>query len=422
MAGMIIASAIFCVSYLFIVWNRFSVSIITMLGAFLTVAFGILTQEEAVRAVDFNTIGLLCGMMMIVHMLRLTGIFEYAAIKAIKLSSGRPAPLLLSLCTVTAALSALLDNVTTVLIVVPITFAVTDALRIKVTPFLIGEIVFANLGGTATLIGDPPNILIGARAGLTFTDFLWNDAPIVLLLCVVVAVLLLVLYRKELVSHARSAEILQRFDESRAITDRRLLTRALAVFGFVLLGFLTHALHHVDLAAVALGGAFLLLLITGYRPEQVLREVEWATLFFFIGLFVLVGGLQKTGVITLVSRGILVATEGSPKLLALSLVGVSALSASLLSAVPYTATMIPVIELLGAGGAVDIAPLWWALSLGACLGANGTIVGSAANMVVVNSAAKNKVEIGFGDYARVGMPIVAVTASLATLYVYLRYL
>ena len=419
---MFIAVTIFCVCYLFVVWNRFPVAIITMLGAFLVVGMGILTQEEAVRAIDFNTIGLLCGMMMIVHVLRRTGFFEYAAIKAIKLSAGSPPRIFLALSAVTALLSALLDNVTTVLIVVPITFAVADSLRLSVRPFLFAEIIFANLGGTATLIGDPPNILIGARARLSFTDFLWNDAPIVILLSFLVAGALLTFYRKELAPHAASEEILEQYDEARAITDRRLLLRALAVFALVLLGFVTHALHRIDLAAISLGGAFLLLLVTGSEPDAVLREVEWSTLFFFVGLFVLIGALVKTGAIGSIADSILQYTDGRPRFLALSLVGVSAAAASFLSAVPYTATMIPVIETLGRNGAVDLTPLWWALSLGACLGANGTIIGSAANLVVVSFAAKNGTRIGFGEYARVGIPVVLGTASLATLYIYLRYL
>ncbi len=421
---MTLAIIIFLATLIFLVMERVSGSIVAMLGAFAVVFFGILDQCQAISFIDFNTIGLLCGMMIVVVVLRKTGIFEYLAIKAIKQAKGEPWKLLVSLALTTAVLSAFLDNVTTVLIIAPITFAIADALKVNPVPYLIAEIFFSNLGGTATLIGDPPNIMIGTGAGLGFMEFIYNDLPAVFLISFFVLFALKKIYYKQLICTINSDKIIDAFDESKAIQGRRrFLAKSLLIFTLIIFGFMTHSIHKLDLAAIALGGAFMMMFFTGADPEEMFKEVEWSSLFFFMGLFIVVGGLDYTGFIAKFANGLINLTGGSFRAITMTVLWFSGLSTTIVNSIPFTATMISVVKSIArVSNLSDIKPIWWALSLGACLGGNGTLVSAAANIVVAGIAKRSNYPISFWEYFKVGFPLMVGTIILATIYIYLRYL
>lgn len=414
----ILAILIFVVAYAFIISEKLPGAIVVILSAVIMVMFGILTQERAIDFIDFNTIGLLCGMMMIVAVLKKTGVFEYLAIRAIKVVGGNPWRILVVLSVLTAVMSAIVDNVTTALIIAPVTFAIADSLKIGPMPFLISEILFANIGGTATLIGDPPNILIANSADIGFMAFVYHNLPVVVIISLFVLLCLKWIYRRELALEEPLAEVLAGFDESRAIADRGFLFRSLGIFGLVLLGFITHELTHIGLATVALGGGFALLLITPASLEEVLQEIEWSTLFFFIGLFILVGGLEVTGVIGRIAGLLVNLTEETIPMMVIIL-WTSAIASPIVDNIPFTTTMISIIKSVGAQTSVQSMPLWWALSLGACLGGSGTLVGASANIILASWAKKNNCPIRFFDYLKIGFPIMLGTILIATLYLLL---
>lgn len=418
---LVLALTMVIIVFTFITTEKLPNAVAAMTGAFILIAFHVVTQEEAVRYIDFDTIGLLCGMMITVAVMRKTGIFEYVAIKGIKLTRGNPWKMLVVLSLVTAVLSAFLDNVTTVLIIVPLTFAVAETIRISPMPMLISEIIFSNIGGAATLIGDPPNIMIGGATHLGFMDFIYNNLPVVLIVSVVTLILLrLIYYRKFNAVHVDPARI-DAFDERRTIHDRRLLIIALSVFFLIIIAFVTHHLHGISLASVALGGGFTMMLLTREDPDEILREVEWATLFFFLGLFVLVGGLEETGVIGLLADKMVVVSDGDPAKATQLVLWVSAASTTVINSIPYTATMISVIENMTTTIQGDIDPVWWALSLGACFGGNGTLVGAAANVIVAGFTRRTKTPLQFMEYARVGIPLMIVSIIIVSAYLYIRY-
>ncbi|MDY6849677.1 MAG: ArsB/NhaD family transporter [Thermodesulfobacteriota bacterium] len=421
MVIMLLAVVVFVVAYILIISEKFPPSVIAILGGVIMIVFPIMTQENAIRYIDFNTIGLLCGMMIIVAVMRRTGVFEYLAIRTIKAVGAIPWRILVALSILTAGMSAMLDNVTTVLIIVPVTFAITDALRLRPTPFLIAEILFANIGGTATLIGDPPNILIGNSAQIGFLDFIFHNTPVVAACGLFVLLVLRLLYGRELGQRRDAEDILAGFDETKVLGDRRFLSKSLGVFVLVLVGFATHEITHVGLATISLGGGFVLLLITGVRIEDILKEVEWATLFFFIGLFILVGGLEVTGVISLLSRQLLEVVEGEAAM-TMAVLWISAIASPIVDNVPFTASMIPIVKTVGEISGIALEPLWWALSLGACLGGNGTIVGASANIVVASYARRNDCPLGFVAFLKVGLPIMLGTVVIAAFYLYLVHL
>lgn len=414
----ILAVLIFVVAYAFIISEKLPGAIVVILSAVIMILFGILTQERAIDFIDFNTIGLLCGMMMIVVVLKKTGVFEYLAIRAIKAVGGNPWRILVVLSVLTAVMSALVDNVTTALIVAPVTFAIADSLKIDPMSFLISEILFANIGGTVTLIGDPPNILIGNSAQIGFMAFVYHNLPVVVIISLFVLLCLKWIYRRELAIKGPLAEILSGFDESRTIADRGFLVRSLTIFGLVLLGFTTHELTHIGLATVALGGGFALLLITPVSLEEVFQEIEWPTLFFFIGLFILVGGLEVTGVIARIA-GLLVNLTDETIPMMVVILWTSAIASPIVDNIPFTATMISIIKSVSAQTSVHPMPLWWALSLGACLGGNGTLVGASANIILASWARKNNCPIRFFDFLKIGFPIMLGTILIATLYLLL---
>jgi Na+/H+ antiporter NhaD/arsenite permease-like protein len=417
----IVALVVFILTFTLITTEKLPNAIAAMVGAFIVITFHILTQDEAIKYVDFDTIGLLCGMMIIVAIMRRSGLFEYIAIKGIKITEGNPWRLLVVLSTVTAVLSAFLDNVTTVLIIVPLTLAVSDTIKINPLPLLISEIIFSNLGGTATLIGDPPNIMIGGATHLGFMDFILNNLPVVIVVSIVTFYLLRLTYYKKLISVGVDKEKINAFDEKRAIKDKRFFIKNLVIFSLVILSFITHQIHGINIASLALGGSFILMMITRQEPLEILKEVEWPTLFFFMGLFVIVGGLEETGIIGHIADVLTQFTKGRGSVATQLVLWMSALSTSFINSIPYTATMISVVENMGVtlGGNVD--PLWWGLSLGACFGGNGTIIGAAANIVVAGFTQKTSYPLKFIEYLKVGIPIMLVSVLLASVYLHLRY-
>ena len=432
-----LAGGIFLITYALIVTERVHRTLAALLGGVAVIVFGILPQDDAFRAADWNVIFLLAGMMVIANVLRETGLFQWIAIQAVRLGHGQPFRILAILSVITAVSSAFLDNVTIVVLVAPVTLFVASSLRVNPLPFLMAEILASNIGGTATLIGDPPNILIGSAANIDFLTFAENMVPISVVVLIVFVGLAWFLLRNELRGDVASrsgqgagtaapqtrAEALAgiaALDVTALITDRPLLVRGLVVMGCVVLGFLLQGILHLEPATVALSGATTLLIWTRKDPHPVFREVEWTTLGFFIGLFILVEAIVHVGIIDSVARGVLSLTGGNVRLTALSLLWLSALASGIVDNIPYTAALIPVVQSLG--HSMPIEPLWWSLAMGACLGGNGTLVGASANVVVASLAERSGHPISFGRFLAYGLPVTAMSLVLATLYLWVRYL
>ncbi len=422
----VLAASIFVLMYAVIVSEKIHRTVAAMLGAVSMVLLGILSQETALHHVDFNTLGLLVGMMLLVGVTSHTGLFDYVAIMAAKKANAEPKKILLYLAMITAVFSAFLDNVTTVLLMVPVTFSITQKLHLKPIPFLLAQIIASNIGGTATLIGDPPNIMIGSAVKeLTFMAFIQNLAPIAIIDMMVVLFIIEVLYRKSLQTKPELQAELMQMDASAALKDRKLLSKALFVLALTITGFFTHQLFHVESSMVALAGAFLLLLLAGgshHLVESAMKSVEWATIFFFIGLFIAVGGLIEVGIIGQMAEKAVEITGGDVTQTSLLVLWLSAIVSSVLDNIPFVATMIPLIQNMGTMGVSNLEPIWWSLALGACLGGNGTLVGASANLIVAGLAAERGVHITFINYLKVGFPIMILTIVLSTIYVYVRYL
>ncbi|MBF8189053.1 ArsB/NhaD family transporter [Nonomuraea sp. K274] len=372
--------------------------------------------------IDWNVIFLLLGMMIIVGVLKQTGVFEYLAIWAAKRARGRPFRLMVLLVLITAVASALLDNVTTVLLIAPVTFLVCERLALKVAPFLIAEALSSNIGGAATLVGDPPNIIIASRGGLSFNDFLIHMAPMIIVLMAVFLLLCWLMFGRTFrYDPERAAEIMA-LDEREAIADRRLLWQSLAVLALVMAAFVLHPVLHYEPSVVALLGAGVLVAATKVTTEQAIAEVEWPTLVFFAGLFVMVGGLVETGVIGRLSELAVEATAGRPELTTMGLLGASAVLSAIVDNIPYVATMSPIVDQLVQAGDNAGQVLWWALAFGADLGGNATAVGAAANVVVLGIAARNGTPISFWQFTKYGLIVTVVTVTLVAPYLWLRYL
>jgi Na+/H+ antiporter NhaD/arsenite permease-like protein len=392
---------------------------IALAGAVLIVVTQTIEQEQAIEAIDFNTIGLLAGMMLIVRLTETTGVYTYLAIRAGQLARGRPLAVVIALAGATALLSAFLDNLTTVLLMVPITFLLADTLDIDPLPLVMIEIITSNIGGTATLIGDPPNILIAGATGLTFVEFVVNLAPIALVAFVVVTGMLYLWFRPRLQIAPEARERVLELDARKSIEDPDELKRALPVLIGTILIFFVHKPLHLEPATVALLGATVLLLVSTQSVEAALSGIEWSTLFFFIGLFVMVGALEETGAIDEVATGIADVTGGNRTAELLGIAWVSAAGSAIVDNIPFTAAMIPVVEQLG-GGEDD--SYWWALALGACFGGNATIVAAAANVAAAGMAARAGRPIGFIQFMKIGVPATFVSMLIATAYIALRYL
>ncbi|WP_088228002.1 ArsB/NhaD family transporter [Desulfosporosinus sp. FKB] len=419
-----IATGIFLLSYLFIIMEKFPRSVIAVSGAALMIILGIVNQEKAVEHVDWNTLGLLIGMMLIVDLTRRSGIFSFLAIWVSKKVKGNPILLLISLSLLTGILSAFLDNVTTVLLTVPVTLSIADELKVDPIPFLFCQILMSNIGGTATLIGDPPNIMIAGQTGLSFMDFILNLAPVILIIIVATLSLFYFVYRQKLITEESLKSKLMLQNEWDEIKDFALLKKCLVVLALVISAFSLHSLLHLETATIALSGAMLLMLWTREEPEDIFLAVEWPTLFFFAGLFVLVGGLVETGVLDRLAQWSISLTGGQPLLTALLILFISAILSSFLDNIPYVATMIPLIQklaLLSHLTPAQTQPLWWALALGACLGGNGTLVGASANLIVAGIAEKNGLKIRYIQFLKVGFPMMLITIFISAGYLILRY-
>ena len=422
----VFAGIVFVLMYAVIVSEKIHRTVAAMIGAILLMLAGILSQETALHHVDFNTLGLLVGMMILVSVTSQTGLFDYVAVKAAKTAKAEPRRLLIYLGLITAIFSAFLDNVTTVLLMVPVTFSITLKLKVKVVPFLLTQIIASNVGGTATLIGDPPNIMIGmAVKELDFVAFLVNLAPIALLNLILVLFVMDVLYRKSLKTQPELQAKIMAMDERKSLTNMSLLYRCLFVLVLVILGFFTHSITHIESSLIALTGGFFILLLAGGSSkvvETALRKVEWPTIFFFIGLFIAVGGLIETGLINDMATKAVALTAGDVTMTSLLVLWLSALVSSVLDNIPFVATMIPLIENMGQMGVTNLEPAWLSLALGACLGGNGTLVGASANLIVAAMAAERGVKITFMSYLKVGFGVMLMTIIVSTIYIYLRYL
>lgn len=419
-----IAIIVFLIVYALILSEKVHRAIAALLGGMVLILLGVLAQEQAIEHIDWNTLGLLVGMMIVVGITRRTGVFEYLGLRAVRVAKGEPILILIALSTVTAILSALLDNVTTVLLIVPIIFSVTDKLDLDPMPFLISIIFSSNVGGTATLIGDPPNIMIGSQTHLGFMDFAVNLVPVVVVIHILTMAIFYFLYRRKLqVSDVLKAEIIQ-VDPILAIKDYSLLKKSLSVLLLILIGFFSHQALHLESATIALSGAVLLMFITKEEPEDILLAVEWPTIFFFIGLFIVVGGLIETGLIDSMAQWAFTETEGNFTLTGMLILWFSAIASAFVDNIPFAATMIPLIHQIGTLGGIsptELEPLWWSLSLGACLGGNGTLIGASANVIVAGLAEKNGVHIGFITFMKTAFPLMLLSIFIAMLYLLIFY-
>ena len=428
-----VATVLFVMTYLVIMSDRLNRAIVALLGAGLLILTGVLEQKEAVAAVDFNTLGLLLGMMLIVNITRRSGLFQFVAIWSAKKVEAKPWGILLMMSIVTAVFSAFLDNVTTVLLTVPVTLLITDELKVKPYPYLFAQIFASNIGGTATLIGDPPNIMIGSAAGLTFNDFGYHLTPVILVVFVATIVPLYFLWGRHLVATDENRRHVMNFNEAETITDPRLLKQSLTVIALVIAGFMLQRQIQVEPATIAIFGAAVLLLLDNLgKPGEeqsknvhgALSEAEWITLMFFLGLFVLVYGIQKAGLIDMMAKALIEATSGDFNTTTLAILWASAVLSAFIDNIPFVATMIPLIKAMGPtfGGEGALLPLWWALSLGACLGGNGTLIGASANLVVAGLSERAGTTFRFVEYMKVAFPLMLMSIVICHVYIVARYL
>lgn len=428
-----VAATLFVATYVVIVTERINRAIVALIGAGLMIVAGVLNQEAAIRGIDFNTLGLLTGMMVVVAVSRRSGVFQFVAVWSAKKVQARPWGILVMLSLVTALFSALLDNVTTVLLIAPVTLLITEELKVTPYPFLFSTIFASNIGGTATLIGDPPNIMIGSAVGLSFNDFLLNLAPITPVILVVTLGVIYLVWGRGMRASDEARQRVMSFQEREAITDVPLLKKSLIVITLVVFGFvLAHPLG-LEPASVAMGGAALLLLLTsiGNQPEQQsshvhksFGEVEWVTIFFFVGLFVLVHGIEHVGLLNILADKVLGLTGGEMTATAMMVMWVSAVFSAIVDNIPFVATMIPMIKAMAPtfGGAENLAPLWWSLALGACLGGNGSLVGASANLIVAGFAERAGHRIHFLGFMMLAFPLMLLSILIASIYLYFRYL
>ena len=426
-----VSSAILIIAYIFIATEKIPKVTVALVGASLTLLLGLLGQNAKIDGVlnpyyfinyvDFNVIFLLVSMMIIVSIATRSGMFNWVANEMLIRTKGHPKTSLCCLALFTAIASAFLDNVTTVILVMPVTFAIAKELEISPIPFLITEILASNIGGTATLIGDPPNIIIGSSAGLSFMDFLNELTGIVLVILLVVIIVMVLWFKKQLKTTPDKMERISKMDNSQTIKDKGLMIRSLLVLFLVISGFVTHDITHIQTCVCAMAGASILLLFE--KPSDILTDVEWSTIFFFIGLFVIIGGFEKAGGIELMAKWLIDITHGSQSIASMVILWASGILSGIIDNIPYTATMTPMIhEIALAKGAAFAAPMWWCLSLGACLGGNMTIIGAAANVIVSETSAANGHKIKFMEYLKYGIVVTIISLSLSSVYIWLRFL
>jgi len=428
-----VSALLFVATYAVIISERVNRAIVALLGASLMIVSGVLTQEAAVRGIDFNTLGLLTGMMVIVAITRKCGVFQYVAIWSAKRVQARPWGILVMLSLVTATFSALLDNVTTVLLVAPVTLLITEELELKPYPFLVAEIFASNIGGTATLIGDPPNIMIGSAVQLSFNDFLIHLTPIIPPILLVTLGVFYLLWGRRMQAGEEARRRVMNFDEREAITDPELLRQSLLVLTLVIVAFVFAHPLNLQPATIAMFGAAALLLLHNFplKPDKQSEnvhasfgEVEWVTIFFFVGLFIVVAGIEHTGLLEKLAHWVVEATEGDLATLAMAVIWISALASAVVDNIPFVATMIPLIKSMAPtfGGPENLLPLWWSLALGACLGGNGSLIGASANLIVAGFAERAGQRIHFLAFMALAFPLMLLSVAVSSLYVWLRYL
>jgi len=419
---MIKAILIFIISYILIASEKFEKSLIALLGASLMLLFKILPQHTAFKHIDFNVIFLLISMMIMVKIIEKTGIFQYLSIKFAKIVNADPIKIMIILFFMTAIFSAFLDNITTVLLIAPVSILIANELRISPIPFLLVQIFASNIGGTATLIGDPPNVMIGSAANLSFMDFVTNLAPLILIQMVLFALIFFIFLKNKIkVTNENRARIMD-FDEEKLLKDKNLLIKSAIIFTLVVIGFAIHGFVDLEAATIALSGSIILTLISKTQFEEVLQQVEWISIFFFIGLFIMVGGLVETGFIKMVSSRVLEFTDGNIKLASQVILWFSGIFSGIVDNIPFVATMIPLIQNLGDKlGHNAILPVWWALSLGSCLGGNGTLIGASANIIIANFAKKSGYRISFLKFLKYSIPVTILSLALSYIYILIRY-
>ncbi|MCB1919330.1 MAG: ArsB/NhaD family transporter [Candidatus Competibacteraceae bacterium] len=427
------AAILFAITYVVVMTEKINRAIVSLAAAGMMIVLGILNQESAIRGIDFNTIGLLIGMMVIVAITRQSGVFQFMAIWSAKKVNANPWGILVMIALVTAVTSALLDNVTTVLLVAPVTLLITEELKVKPYPYLFAMIFSSNIGGTATLIGDPPNIMIGSATGLTFNDFAYNLAPAIVVIMAVTLIPIYVLWGRHLQAAPEDRQRVMQFNEREAITDPCLLKQCLLIIGLVIAGFIFARFLGLEAATVAMTGAAWLLLLNNWgrnaehQSEKVthaFNEVEWITIFFFVGLFIVVHGVDSTGLLKLLADKMLALTGGDLTATSMVILWSSAILSAIIDNIPFVATMIPMIKAMAPtfGGPEGLMPLWWSLSLGACLGGNGTLIGASANLVVAGFAERAGQPIRFIQYTLLAFPVMLLSIAISTVYLYWRYL
>lgn len=432
MNPMWVATCLLLVTYALIMTEKVNRAIIALLGAGAMVIIGVMDQHEALRGVDWNTLGLLAGMMILVSISRRSGMFQYVAVRAAQWAKAHPAGILLLLQITTAILSSLLDNVTTVLLVVPVTLAITKQLDVPPYPFLFAEIFASNIGGTATLIGDPPNILIGSQVGLSFNDFVFHLTPVILVVMIVQAIAVHMIWGRKMHATPQAEARVMAMSANDTIEDWLLLKQSLAVLTVVMLGFIFARQLRLEPATIAMVGAAILMLLdnwahssekAAHNVHQTFSDVEWITIFFFIGLFIVVHGVEVGGLLTLLANKLVAATGGNMAHTGYAILWASAVLSAFVDNIPFVATMIPLIKTMAPsfGGADQIQPLWWCLSLGACLGGNGTLIGASANLTVAGIGDRNGVPFKFLTYTLYAFPLMLLSVAISQVYVWWRY-
>lgn len=416
----IIAVAVFLIVILLIITERVHRTAAAMAGAMVLILTGVMSADKALSYIDFNTIGVLVGMMIFVAIVRRSGMFEYIAVRAAKAVHGDPWKIMVAFTLITAVLSAILDNVTTVLLVGPMSIAIARMLKIDPVPFLMGQILASNVGGTATLIGDPPNIMIGSAAHLSFMDFLDNTGFAVLFILVVLILLMKIVYEKKIELGTVDTGAIEKLDPSKSITNRALMKKGIIVLICVIVGFMFHDKLGIESSVIALTAAAVMLIIGREDVNEAIQDVEWTTILFFMSLFVVVGGLTETGIIKELASKIIDATDGHPMVTMLVLLWASALLSSILDNIPFVATLIPLILAMQADG-IDVTSFWWAISLGACLGGNGTMIGASANVVLSDISTKHGYPITFKSYLKVGMPFMLLSIVISTVFLVVKF-
>lgn len=420
----IAAIVVFLLTYAFIITEKINRAVMALLGALFMVVLGIVDVHAAyTEHIEWETIFLLVGMMILVGITNRTGIFQYVAVKAAQLAKGEPIRLMVYLSVITAVGSAFLDNVTTVLLIVPVTFSVTRMLKVNPMPYLIMEIVASNVGGTSTLIGDPPNIMIGtANRHLTFNDFIVNLAPVVIIIMVVITLIFIKIYKKQLRVADEQKQELMKLNAAQYITDKSLTMKSVIVLLLTIAGFVLHSVIHVEAAVIAVAGATVLMLIgvKEHDLEEVFHSVEWVTIFFFAGLFVLVGGLIDAGIIRNLASRMLEITQDDFTMMSMLILWLSGIASATIDNIPFVATMIPLIQDMGMQLGVDpeqLNPVWWSLALGACLGGNGTLIGASANVIVAGLAFREGHKLSYMQFLKIGAPITLISLAISTVYV-----